>query len=72
MEKFTPPAHFNRLFSLAFSGFAAGEVALGIEDLTALVRRTGDGAWRVEGRGAVHVLSGSPRAKLHAGEEIRF
>lgn len=64
--------HFNRLFVFAFSGFAASEVALGIEDLTALVRVSGSDAWHVEGRGAVHVLSGPPRAKLHAGEAIRF
>ena len=64
--------HFNRLFSFAFSGFAAGEVALGIEDLTAVVRWSASSTWRVEGRGAVHVLNGLPRARLRAGEELRF
>ena len=59
-------------FSFAFSGFAAGEIAFGIEDLTALVRWSVSTAWRVEGRGAVHVLSGLPRATLRAGEEFRF
>ena len=62
--------HFNRIFELAFKGSSADGVLLGIEDLTALVKVSGGDRWRVEGRGAVHILSGLPKRLLHTGEEI--
>jgi hypothetical protein len=45
---------------------------LGIEDLTALVKMSGSDQWRVEGQGAVHILSGLPKRLLQPGEEIEL
>jgi len=47
-------------------------VLLGIEDLTALVKASGGDHWRVEGQGAVHILSGLPKRLLRSGEEIQL
>ena len=64
--------HFNRIFELAFKGASGEGVLLGIEDLTALVKMSGSDQWRVEGQGAVHILSGLPKRLLQPGEEIEL
>jgi hypothetical protein len=64
--------HFNRIFELAFKGASGEGVLLGIEDLTALVKTSGSDQWRVEGQGAVHILSGLPKRLLQPGEEIEL
>ncbi len=64
--------HFNRIFQLAFKGSSGDGVLLGIEDLTALVKASGGDHWRVEGQGAVHILSGLPKRLLRSGEEIQL
>jgi hypothetical protein len=64
--------HFNRIFELAFKGSPGDGILLGIEDLTALVKMSGASHWRVEGQGAVHILSGLPKRLLRQGEEIQL
>ena len=64
--------HFNRIFELAFKGSSSEGVLLGIENLTALVKMSGSDRWRVEGEGAVHILSGLPKRLLRPGEEIQL
>ena len=63
--------HFNRLFDLAIKGAPdSTRHLLGIENLTALVRWSAATEWRVVGHGAVHLLRGSPRQQLVAGEAL--
>ena len=63
--------HFNRLFELAIKGAPdSTRHLLGIENLTALVRWSAATEWRVVGHGAVHLLRGSPRQQLVAGEAL--
>lgn len=64
--------HFNRIFELAFNGGPGDGILLGIENLTALVNMSASDQWRVEGQGAVHILSGLPKRLLRSGEEIQF
>lgn len=44
------------------------ETLLGIDELTALMRRTDTTLWQVHGQGSVHLLKGLPHARLSHGE----
>jgi hypothetical protein len=47
-------------------------VLIGIDELTAIVKRSGEQNWRVYGRAKVHVLKGMPDQELIHDEEIIF
>jgi hypothetical protein len=45
-------------------------ILLGIDELTALVKRTKEEHWRVQGEAKVHILQGAPKQELLHGEQI--
>jgi hypothetical protein len=45
---------------------------LGIDELTALVKRSTQSTWQVHGEAKVHVLKGLPTHVYSHGEEINF
>jgi cyanophycinase-like exopeptidase len=47
-------------------------VLIGVDELTAIVKRSGEQNWRVYGRAKVHVLKGMPDQELIHDEEIIF
>jgi hypothetical protein len=47
-------------------------ILLGIDELTALVQRSGEDHWIVQGESKVHVLQGLPKQELLHGNEIRI
>jgi cyanophycinase-like exopeptidase len=47
-------------------------ILLGIDELTALVQRSGEEHWIVEGESKVHVLQGLPKQELLHGESLRI
>jgi hypothetical protein len=47
-------------------------ILMGIDELTALTKRSGSSNWQVSGKGIVHLLKGVKEQQLVAGEEIRF
>jgi cyanophycinase-like exopeptidase len=46
------------------------QILLGIDELTALVRRPSQSTWQVHGQAKVHVLKGHPSRELSHGEEL--
>ncbi len=69
--------HFDRFFrwipeSAAKHLMSSAEdtILIGIDELTALVNRSGDRDWQVIGSGLVHILSGAPSAQLAASARI--
>lgn len=46
-------------------------ILIGIDELTAMVRRKGDESWLVYGRAKVHILSGMPAAQYVDGETFQ-
>ena len=69
--------HFDRFFrwipeSAAKHLMSSTEdsILIGIDELTALVNRSGDSDWQVIGSGLVHILSGAPSAQLAASARI--
>jgi hypothetical protein len=48
------------------------QIVLGIDELTALVKRPTQSAWQVHGEAKVHVLKGLPTHAYNHGEEINF
>lgn len=48
------------------------EVLLGIDEMTALVRRSGDPSWSVAGKAKVHLLKGASPARYSHGDTIVF
>jgi cyanophycinase-like exopeptidase len=63
--------HFSRLFAVVMqTAPKSTEYLLGIENLTALVRMSGDAEWRVTGEGFVHLLRGGPQRKLPPGAQL--
>lgn len=64
--------HFRASFAWMFKGAPAGELAVGIEEHTALVRVGGDREWRVAGAGSVHLLSASPHRVVRSGASLRL
>ena len=45
-------------------------VLIGIDEMTALVKKFEDGNWTIHGRSSVHILSGLPQQVLRHGEAI--
>ena len=69
--------HFDRFFrwipeSAAKVLMSAPDetILIGIDELTALVNRSGESDWQVIGSGLVHILSGAPSAQLAARQRI--
>jgi hypothetical protein len=47
-------------------------ILIGIDELTAIVKRGGSDFWQVYGQAKLHMLKGSPEAQFSHGQEIRF
>ena len=47
-------------------------ILIGVDELTAIVKRSGDTEWVVIGAAKVHVLKGLPDQQLHDGERINL
>jgi cyanophycinase-like exopeptidase len=69
--------HFNKFFKWIPDSAAkvlldspGDSVLLGIDEMTALVRRTGEKTWRASGEARVHILKGLPTQQLSHGESI--
>ena len=69
--------HYNKFFKWIPDSAAKvllhphnDEILLGIDELTALVKRGNQHSWQVHGEAKVHVLSGLPTQALSHGEEI--
>jgi cyanophycinase len=69
--------HYNKFFKWIPDSAAKvllhphnDEILLGIDELTALVKRGNQQSWQVHGEAKVHVLSGLPTQALSHGEEI--
>ncbi|MFM8938195.1 MAG: Type 1 glutamine amidotransferase-like domain-containing protein, partial [Actinomycetota bacterium] len=69
--------HFNKFFKWIPDSAAkilldtpGDSVLLGIDELTALVRRSGEVSWRVHGEAKVHVLKGLPTQQLSHDEQV--
>ena len=47
-------------------------VLIGIDELTALVKRNGSNTWQVHGEGAVHLLKGVPHGRFQQNEMVNL
>jgi cyanophycinase-like exopeptidase len=47
-------------------------ILLGIDELTALVKRTREEHWLVQGEAKVHILQGAPKQELVHGDSLSF
>ena len=71
--------HFNKFFKWIPESAAKvllhvpdDSILIGVDELTAIVKRTGDTEWVVIGEAKVHVLKGLPDQQLHDGERINL
>jgi cyanophycinase-like exopeptidase len=71
--------HFNKFFKWIPEGAAKillnleGDVILiGIDELTAAVKRSGQEQWQVYGQAKLHTLKGLPEKQLTHGQVIKF
>ena len=71
--------HFNKFFKWIPDAAAKvlmhapeGSILLGVDEMTALVQRSGKDFWEVNGQAKVHVLQGAPAEQLVAGQSIKF
>jgi hypothetical protein len=69
--------HFNKFFkwipdsaAKVLLNLPTDSILLGIDELTALVRRSGEVEWQVEGLAKVHVLKGAPTTQLVHKERL--
>ncbi|KGA21447.1 hypothetical protein GM51_1905 [freshwater metagenome] len=69
--------HFNKFFKWIPDSAAKvllhapdGTILLGIDELTALVQRTGTTSWKVWGEQLVHIISGLPQAQFRDGDKL--
>jgi cyanophycinase-like exopeptidase len=71
--------HFNKFFKW-IPGSAAklllnlpeDSILIGIDELTAIVKRSGETNWKVYGQAKVHFLKGINQQQLGNGQEIKF
>jgi cyanophycinase-like exopeptidase len=71
--------HFNKFFKWIPESAAKvllhvpdDSILIGVDELTAIVKRSGDAHWVVVGEAKVHVLKGMPDQQLSDGEIITF
>jgi len=71
--------HFNKFFRWIPESAATvllhvpdDSILIGVDELTAIVKRSGDEHWVVVGEAKVHVLKGMPDQQLREGEVITF
>jgi cyanophycinase len=71
--------HFNKFFKWIPESAAKllmhvpdDSVLIGIDELTAIVKRCGSDYWQVYGQAKLHMLKGLPEAQFSHGQEIRF
>jgi cyanophycinase-like exopeptidase len=71
--------HFNKFFKWIPESAAKvllhvpdDSILIGVDELTAIVRRAGDDHWLVVGEAKVHVLKGMPDQQLTDGQQIYF
>jgi cyanophycinase len=71
--------HFNKFFKWIPESAAKvllhvpdDSILIGVDELTAIVKRSGDEHWVVVGEAMVHVLKGMPDQQLRDGEIITF
>ena len=71
--------HFNKFFKWIPESAAKvllhvpdDSILIGVDELTAIVRRAGDDHWVVVGEAKVHVLKGMPDQQLTDGQQIYF
>jgi cyanophycinase len=71
--------HFNKFFKWIPESAAKvllhvpdNSILIGVDELTAIVKRSGDTEWVVVGEAKVHVLKGLPDQQLHDGERIKI
>ena len=71
--------HFNKFFKWIPESAAKlllhvpdGSILIGVDELTAIVKRSGDDDWVVFGEAKVHVLNGLPDQQLIDGERIHL
>jgi len=71
--------HFNKFFKWIPESAAKvllhvpdNSILIGVDELTAIVKRSGDTEWVVIGAAKVHVLKGLPDQQLHDGERIKL
>jgi len=71
--------HFNKFFKWIPESAAKvllhvpdNSILIGVDELTAIVKRPGDTEWVVIGAAKVHVLKGLPDQQLHDGERINL
>ena len=69
--------HFNKFFKWIPESAAKlllhvpnDAILIGVDELTAIVKRSGSARWVVVGEAKVHVLKGLPDQQLHDGQEI--
>jgi cyanophycinase-like exopeptidase len=72
--------HFNKFFKwipesaakLLLLHVPNDAILIGVDELTAIVKRSGNTHWVVVGEAKVHVLKGLPDQQLHDGQEINL
>jgi len=71
--------HFNKFFKWIPESAAKvllhvpdDTILIGVDELTAIVKRSGDEHWVVVGEAMVHVLKGMPDQQLVDGQQIHF
>jgi cyanophycinase-like exopeptidase len=71
--------HFNKFFKWIPESAAKvllhvpdNSILIGVDELTAIVKRSGDEHWVVVGEAMVHVLKGMPDQQLVDGDEIKL
>ena len=71
--------HFNKFFKWIPESAAKvllhvpdNSILIGVDELTAIVKRSGENDWLVIGQAKVHVLKGMPNQQLHDGERIKL
>jgi cyanophycinase len=71
--------HFNKFFKWIPDSAAKvllhvpdDSILIGVDEMTAIVKRSGNEHWIVVGDAKVHVLKGVPDQQLHDGQEIKL